>query len=147
LGDVDQTASRFRFFGKAFVGGAETEVEVFPAGCTASGSSSTCLASAEAATVLASTPSNYTTGTSPAEVFKDNLVERTTSADASAAGQIGGAITTITRMKVVIAVRTKSGDNLRSLEYDVSLRGSKYQNERCYTGERTIDISGKLTCR
>jgi prepilin-type N-terminal cleavage/methylation domain-containing protein len=150
LGAVDSAASSFRFFGKGApgAGGVETDIEIAPSECTVSGATRTCPAltsavPARAATDIAATPATQPVGTTPTAFFGDYMIART-----FPTGQIGGAIANITRMKVVIAVRTKTGStsHLRDLPYDVSLRGSKYQNERCYTGERTVDATGALKC-
>jgi prepilin-type N-terminal cleavage/methylation domain-containing protein len=150
LGAVNAAASSFRFFGKGVpgAGGVETDVEIVPPDCTVSGAIRTCppLTSAvpvRTPTDISALPSDHVVGASPTVFFGDYMIPRT-----FPTGQIGGAIANITRMKVVIAVEIKTGrtSHLRSLEYDVSIRGSKYQNERCYTGERTVDSTGALKC-
>jgi prepilin-type N-terminal cleavage/methylation domain-containing protein len=150
LGAVDAASSSFRFFGKGVPGadGVETDVEIKPLECTVSGSIRTCPALTAAvpertATDLAASPETQPPGTTPTSFFGDYMINRT-----FPTGQIAGEIANITRMKVVISVQTKVGRtvHLRDLPYDISLRGSKYQNERCYTGERTVDSTGALKC-
>jgi prepilin-type N-terminal cleavage/methylation domain-containing protein len=153
LGAVSSAASSFRFFGKGaptVAGGVETDVEIIPPDCSVSGATRTCPAydastPARVPTDISANPATQIPGSAASAFFGDYMVpaDRT-----SHPGQIAGPIANITRMKVVITVETKTGrtSHLRALEYDVSLRGSKYQNERCYTGERTVDSTGALIC-
>jgi prepilin-type N-terminal cleavage/methylation domain-containing protein len=151
LGVVDAATSSFRFFGKGVPGadGVETDIEIKPPECTVSGSTRTCppvTASVpeRTPTDLAASPDTHPPGSTPTSFFGDYMITRSS----PSLGQIGGPIANITRMKVVISVQTKVGRtvHLRDLPYDISLRGSKYQNERCYTGERTADSTGALKC-
>jgi prepilin-type N-terminal cleavage/methylation domain-containing protein len=156
LGDVDDAASTFRFYGKVLVDGSgavvpagtagarEKTKEIFAAGCSADSSNRlVCAAPASSATTdIALNPSAYVSGTTPTTFLTDNLVAKTV-----ASGKISGAIVNITRMQVVVSVITKDRRHTRALEYDVSLRGSKYQNERCFSDELSLDpATGVLKC-
>jgi prepilin-type N-terminal cleavage/methylation domain-containing protein len=155
LGDVDDAASTFRFYGKVLVDGSgaivssgagarEKTKEIFAAGCSADGSGRLVCATptSTATTDIALNPSAYVSGTTPTAFLTDNLVAKTV-----ASGKISGAIVNITRMQVVVSVITKDKRHTRALEYDVSLRGSKYQNERCFSDELSLDpATGVLKC-
>jgi prepilin-type N-terminal cleavage/methylation domain-containing protein len=154
LGDVDDAASTFRFYGKVLVDGSgavvpagtagarEKTKEIFAAGCSDSSGRLVCTAPASTAvTDIARDPSTYVSGTTP-PFLTDNLVAKTV-----ADGKISGPIVNITRMQVVVSVITKDRRHTRALEYDVSLRGSKYQNERCFSDELSLDpLTGVLKC-
>lgn len=129
IGEVDPDNSSFTYWGKTFAGGAETSAQIVPSTTSADQG------------WLTDDPKTYIPGSALGTKMKDKQVAKTVSG-----GRVTGAIAGITRVRVVLAVRTKDLKRSRKLEYDVSLRGAVFQNERCYTGERTVDSNGNVTC-
>jgi prepilin-type N-terminal cleavage/methylation domain-containing protein len=157
LGAVDDTvnadgvpATYFRYFGKMLVDGSGTRVTPgTPAAATAKEVTrlfEPVNCSTSTGRLVCSGSKTATTFFNPAArsaLFNDYLIP--TSATPPT-GMIAGDILNITRVQVVVSVITKDKRHARALEYEISLRGSKYQNERCYSGELSLNEKGELKC-
>jgi hypothetical protein len=133
IGEVDAANSFFTYFGKKY---SET-----CRGCTTGNgredSVKLTLPSTSASTaILKADPAG---GSLP---LNDKLVQKDLPTTDPLKGQITGQIKTITRLQVKLAVKTTDGKHVRDAVYDVTLRGARYQNERCWTGEKVLKDSG-----
>jgi hypothetical protein len=134
VGNIDPANSSFAYYGKRFntTLGREETVKLNLA--------------AAADTALAANPL-IPTGTR----LQDKMVAATTNISGTFTGQLTGPIKTITRLEVKLSVITRDGKHTRDAVYDVTLRGARYQNERCWTGEKVAknvdaNTDGSLSC-